>query len=154
MKAQDIMQREVITVKGDTSVEEIALILTKNRISGLPVVDDNGKLTGIVTEGDLLRKELSPRLPDFINILGAIIYYNGVKRYNEDFKKLAAKKASEMMTTNVIAVAKEAEIQEVAKLMVKHNIKRIPVVEDGKVIGIISRSDIIRTLAVSGQQEE
>lgn len=146
MKAQDIMEKEVIFVQENTSIEELAKILTENKISGVPVVNAKGNLLGIVTEGDLLRKEINPRMPNFINILGAIIFYNGVKRYNEDFKKIVAGKASEIMTPNVITVAKEDEVSKVAKLMIDKEIKRVPVVENGKVVGIISRSDIVKTL--------
>jgi CBS domain-containing protein len=101
---------------------------------------------GIVTEGDLLHKETSPRLPNAINILGAIIYYNGVDRYNEDFKKLMAGQATEIMTDKVVVVSENVEIDEVVKLMIKHGIKRIPVVTGDKLVGIISRADIIKTL--------
>lgn len=146
MKAEDIMVKEVITAKADTSIEELARLLTENKISGIPVVDDEGNIIGIVTEGDLLRKEVPPRLPQVITILDAIIYFNGVKRFNEDFKKLTALTASELMTTEVITAPGNMEIRDIARLMVNHNIKRIPVVEKRKIIGIISRADIVRTL--------
>jgi CBS domain-containing protein len=146
MKATDIMIKEVITVKQSATIEEIAKILIDNKISGVPVVDDKDILVGIVTEGDLLHKETSPRLPNAINILGAIIYYNGVDRYNEDFKKLMAGQAAEIMTDKVVVVSEDVEIDEVVKLMIKHGIKRIPVVTGDKLVGIISRADIIKTL--------
>ncbi len=140
------MIKEVITVKQSATIAEIAKILIDNKISGIPVVDDNDILVGIVTEGDLLHKETSPRLPNAINILGAIIYYNGVDRYNEDFKKLMAGQAAEIMTDKVVVVSENVEIDEVVKLMIKHGIKRIPVVTGDKLVGIISRADIIKTL--------
>lgn len=146
MQAQDIMVKEVITVHQDATIAEIAKVLYDNDISGVPVVDDEGLLAGIVSEGDLLHKETSPRLPDFVNVLGAIVYYNGVERYNDDFKKLTAAQASAMMTKPVITVSPEAEIDSVVKLMLEHHIKRIPVVKDGKIVGIISRRDIIKLL--------
>jgi len=146
MKAKDIMVREVITVRPEATIREIATVLIENKISGVPVVDANGKLVGIVTEGDLLYKENNPRIPDFINILGAIIYYRGVERYNEDFKKLMAGTASEIMTTRTIVVAEDAEVDKIVGLMLENDIKRIPVVNGDRVIGIISRADIIKTL--------
>lgn len=147
MLAKDIMKTNVITVSEDTTIREIAQVLTDNKISGVPVVNDEGNLVGIVTEGDLLHKEANPRIPRFFGLLGGIIYFGGVDQYKEDFKKLAALKASEIMTDKVITVAKDAEIGAIASLMVEHNIKRIPVTENGKIIGIISRADIIKTLA-------
>ena len=147
MLARDIMNKNVITVREDATVEEAARILTENKISGAPVVNAEGKMVGIVTEGDLLHKETNPRAPVFLNILGAIIYLSGVERYREDFKKLAALKVSDIMTGRVITAGGDTEIEQVAALMVNHNIKRVPVVENEKLAGIISRADIVRTLA-------
>lgn len=146
MQVKDIMVKEVITINKKATIAEIARVLVANSISGVPVVDDEEVLVGIVSEGDLLHKETSPRLPDFINILGAIIYYNGVEQYNEDFKKLTAGQADSIMTAVVVTVSPEEEIDKVAKLMLEHGIKRIPVVENDKIVGIISRRDIIKLL--------
>lgn len=140
------MISNVITVHKNASIEEIAKVLIDNAISGVPVVDDAGELIGIVSEGDLLHKETSPRIPNFINILGAVIYYNGVERYNEDFKKLTARQAADIMTDAVITVTEDTDIDAVVKLMIQHHVKRIPVVRAGKLAGIISRSDIIKLL--------
>lgn len=145
-KAKDIMVRDVITVQRDTTIKDIAKILIDHGISGVPVLDDTDALVGIVSEGDLLRKETSPRLPDYVNILGAVIYYNGVERYREDFKKLLANDAASIMTEKVVSVSEETEINKIAQLMLEHNIKRVPVVKDGKVVGIISRADIMKLL--------
>jgi len=147
MLARDIMNKNVITVQEDAMIEEVADILTKNKISGLPVVNKAGKLVGMVTEGDLLHKETNPRTPGYLNILGALIYIGGVDKYKEDLKKLAATRASEIMTTDVIAVSGDAEVEQVAAMMVNHNIKRVPVIENDTLIGIISRADIIKTMA-------
>ncbi len=146
MLARDIMNKNVITVQEDTSIEELARVLTENHISGAPVVNREGKLVGIVTDADLIHKETNPRTPGFVNILGAIIYVTGIARYREDFKKLAASKTSEIMTTDVIAVDGEAEIEQVAALMVDHRVKRVPVLDDGAIVGIIGRADIVKTL--------
>lgn len=147
MLARDIMNKNVITVLEDTMIEEVADILTKNKISGLPVVNKAGKLVGMVTEGDLLHKETNPRTPGYLNILGALIYIGGVDKYKEDLKKLAATRASEIMTTDVITVSGDAKVEQVAAMMVNHNIKRVPVIENDALIGIISRADIIKTMA-------
>lgn len=147
MQARDIMNKNVITVQEDSSIEEAAGILTEYNISGAPVVNKQGKIVGMVTEGDLLHKETNPRTPAFLNILGAFIYIRGIERYREDFKKLAAASTSEIMTTDVITASGDMEIEDVAALMVEHGIKRVPVVENGNIIGIISRADIIKTLA-------
>lgn len=146
MKVVDIMQTKVITINTDATIREIAKTLYDNKISGAPVVDHAGNLVGMVSEGDLLYKETNPRPPESFGILGAIIYYRGLKQYNEDFKKLIAFKASEIMTTKVITIKKEASLMEVATIMRDRHIKRLPVMEDGRMIGIISRMDIVRSL--------
>lgn len=146
MKAKDIMVTEVLTVKQHATIKEIARVLIDNRISGVPVVDEAGHLMGMVTEGDLLHKETNPRLPDAVNILGAIIYYHGIEQYNEDFKKMMASQALNIMTEKVITVTPEEEVPEIAKLMLAHGIKRVPVMEGERIIGIISRADIVKCL--------
>ena len=146
MKAKDIMNTNVITVNEDATIEEVARTLVDNNISGVPVVDDKGNVVGIVTEGDLLRKKANPRIPGFIGVLGGIIYYRGVEEYQEDFKKIAALKAKEIMSEDLVFVTEDTELEEVASLLLKHNIKRLPVLKDNKLVGIISRADIIKTL--------
>ncbi len=146
MNVKEIMTKEVVSVKRDSTIDEIAQVLIDNKVSGLPVLSDGGYLIGVVTEGDLLRREMSPRLPEFINILGAVIYYHGVERYNEDFKKLLAQTASDIMTEDLITVKEDTDISEVARLMLNNNIKQIPVVDGSKLIGIVSRADIVKLL--------
>jgi CBS domain-containing protein len=147
MLARKIMNQNVIAVPEETTIEEAAGILTKNNVSGAPVVNQAGKLVGIITEEDLLHKKTNPRVPGFLNILGAFIYISGVERYREDLKKLAATKVFEIMTTGVVTVDGDAEIEQVAALMVEHDIKRLPVMENDTMIGIISRADIVKTIA-------
>ncbi|MDD4169613.1 MAG: CBS domain-containing protein [Desulfotomaculaceae bacterium] len=147
MLAKEIMNTKVIILQENDTIEEIAEILVKNNISGAPVVNHDGEIVGIVTEEDLLHQETNPRTPGFLNILGAFIYINGIERYREDFKKLAATKAQEIMTTEVITVNADTDIKRVATLMVENDINRVPVVENKKIIGIISRADIVKTLA-------
>lgn len=147
MLARDIMNKYVIIIQEDSSIEETARILTENNISGAPVVNKDGKIVGMVTEEDLLHQDTNPRAPAFLSILGAFIYIEGIDRYRDDFKKLAATITSEIMTKDLITVSGDVEIEYVAELMVKHGIKRVPVVENDIIIGIISRADIIKTMA-------
>ena len=146
MKVEKVMVKDVISVNRNSSIEEIVEVLTKNNISGIPVLSDGGYLVGLVTEGDLLRLETTPRLPEFINLLGAVIYYHGVDTYNEDFKKMLAQKAADIMTEDVITVKEGTGIAEVAHLMLDHNIKQVPVVDGSKIVGMVARADIIKLL--------
>lgn len=147
MLARDIMNKNVITVKENATIEELAGILTENNISGVPVVNSEGKLVGMVTERDLLHKETNPRLPGYLNILGALIYIGGIKKYEEDLTKLAATTASELMTKYVITASGDTQVEQVATLMVINDIKRVPVIENDTIVGIISRGDIVKTMA-------
>jgi len=145
--AKDIMEKSVISVYKEKPVEEVVQLLVENKISGVPVVDEEGKVVGIVTEADLLTKEKEPRFPSYIEFLGSIIYIDGVKQYEEDLKKLVASKAEEIMTTPAYTVKEDAEIEEVASLMVEKRINRVPVVnQKGQLVGIISRSDMLKPL--------
>lgn len=146
MKAKDIMSPNVITVHKNATIKEIAKTLIDNDISGVPVVDDDGTLIGIVSEGDLLHKEASPKAPDYVNILGAIVFYHGLQRFNADVRKLFAEKAITIMTDKVFTVSEEVDIGEIAQLMLEHGIKRIPVIKNNKIVGIVSRSDIVKIL--------
>lgn len=147
MKAREIMSSEVITVKKDTTIEEIARILAGKNISGVPVVDGNNRIIGMVTQKDLLYKDVEPRFPAVVEILGGIVFLNGVKHYNEELKKLVATKAEDIMTKNVVVVNGDLPVEKVAGLMVEKDINRIPVVEKGEIIGIISRADIVKYIA-------
>lgn len=146
MKVEEVMVKDVISVNRNSSIEEIVEVLTKNKLSGIPVLSDGGYLVGMVTEGDLLRLETTPRLPEFINLLGAVIYYHGVDTYNEDFKKMLAQKAADIMTEDVITVKEGTDIAEVAHLMLDNNIKQVPVVDGSKIVGMVARADIIKLL--------
>lgn len=147
MQVKDIMTKNVITVKPEATIRELAELLVTKKISGVPVVDETGKVCGIVSEGDLMRKEIAPEMPDELCILGAVIYYNGLQEYRDAFRKFSALTAEQIMTEEVIAVKAEDEVSKIAKLMHDKHIKRLPVLaDDGALIGIVSRTDIVKML--------
>lgn len=145
MKAKDILTRDVVTVKPDTTLDEVARILTDKKISGLPVVNDIGNLVGIISEGDLLRKDSKVEFPSYINILGGIIYLDSFHDYLEELKKVVAQEVEQLMQKDVVSISPEASVEDMATLMVVNNINRLPVVEDGKLVGIVTRADIIKS---------
>lgn len=146
MKTRDMMTKDVITVSPETSVRDVAALLVKHKISGIPVVDKDGKVLGIVSEGDVLRKRIAPKAPDTLSILGTMICYDGMKEYQEAFRKMGANTAVEIMTEPVIAVDVNDDICKVGEVILNHHIKRVPVMENGKLTGIISRSDLVKLL--------
>ncbi|MCX7710266.1 MAG: CBS domain-containing protein [Clostridia bacterium] len=147
MKAREIMSPEVITIGRETTIEEIAHILSEKNISGVPVVDEGKKVIGMVTQKDLLYKDVEPRFPAVVEILGGLVFLKGVRHYNEELKKLVATKAEDIMTKNVVTVNGDIQVERVAELMIEKDINRIPVVDQGTLVGIISRADIVKYIA-------
>jgi len=148
MNASDIMTAPVITVGPDTLVRHIAALLFKHRISALPVVQD-GKLIGIVSEADLLhRHEIGT--DDSRRSRSWWLQLLSSDGSVADYVKSHATRAHDVMTKEVVSVAPDTPIAEVANLLEKRGIKRVPVLRDGKVVGIVSRSNLVQALAVKG----
>ncbi len=146
MQAKDIMTTDVITVAPEATVEEVAKIITDRGVSGVPVVDSNGKLVGIVTEGDIIARSKKLHIPTHFQLLGGVIYLEGTKKLEKDLQKMVAFQVKDLMTAKVFTVSPEAPVEEIATIMTEERVNRIPVVEHGKLVGIISRADIVRTL--------
>ena len=147
MKARDIMTSSVITVSPESTIQEIARLLHGNRISGVPVVNNENEVIGIITEGDLIIKIAKPHLPAHIELLGGIIYLRRPQEMDDELKKITAALAKDIMTEKVITVEENCDIEDIASLMVNRKINHLPVVRDRKLIGIITRGDVIETLA-------
>ncbi len=146
LKARDIMTKDVITISPDTTVEEAARVLSENQISGVPVVKDN-RLVGIVSERDIIMKDKKLSFPDYINILGGIIYLGNLKKFEDEFKKYLSVTVEGLMTTDPKTVGPDATVEEIATLMVEKEINRLPVVDEGHLVGIITRADLVRKMA-------
>lgn len=123
--AKEIMTKNVISVKPEASIRELAETLLAERISGVPVVDDAGTLCGIVSESDLMRKEIAPEIPDELCILGAVIYYNRRRSIGMHSVSSAAMTAQEIMTEKVLTVKVDDDVSKVAKLMLNKHIKEV-----------------------------
>lgn len=145
--AADIMQPEVITVNEDATVQELAKLLAKKKISGAPVVDDQNRVVGIVSEGDLVSIDADIHFPHYIELLGNIIYLESIKKYEERLEKAAAGEVRDIMTTDVLTVQKDAPLSEIATLMIDKQVNRVPVVDGEVLVGIITRADIVRAAA-------
>lgn len=147
MKAKDIMTSDVVVVKQDATIKDIAEIFLKNRIGGVPVVDDENKIVGIISETDIIQKEKNVNVPSFINILQGYIFFDSFKEVEDDIRKIAAYKASDIMSTDVMTVKEDDRVEYVANKMIKKSINRVPVVDDNNYIkGIICRYDLIKAM--------
>jgi len=146
MLAKDIMTKEVITVRPDEKVEKAARILVENKISGIPVVDDNQHVVGIITEKDLMIKASELKVPFYLTLFDSIIFLENPIRFNNNIKKYTASNVKEAMTAKVFAVEEDASVSEVVDTMQRHEINRVPVLRHGKLIGIITRNDVLKSL--------
>lgn len=143
MKAADIMVKDVVTVAPDALVKDVASLMLEKRISGLPVVDGGGRLLGVVSEGDLIRR---PEIDTDRVKLGWLRLLLSDEARARDFVKSHGRKAREVMTQPAISVAADAPLAEVVRLMERHRVKRLPVVEKGELVGLVTRSDLLRAV--------
>ncbi|MCI5837099.1 MAG: CBS domain-containing protein [Veillonellaceae bacterium] len=150
MLVRDIMNKYVLTCNRETTVHELVRLIVRNRIGAIPVVDDDNALAGIVTEGDLLYKKARPQAPNVVNILGASLYYGGYGKYEETFQKLLATQAGDIMTEDVEYVSPDTDADTVADMMVEDHLKYVPVVENGRLVGMVTRHDILAFMEKEG----
>ncbi len=147
MKAKEIMTKEVVTVTREMTVEELARLFTRHDISGAPVVDNEGKLIGIVTENDLIKMEQRLHIPTVINIFDAVIYLGSSKKFEEDIKRMAASKVEDIYKKDVVTIDENATLEEIATIMCDKNIHHLPVIKKGKISGVIGKKDIMKAIA-------
>jgi CBS domain-containing protein len=144
MKARDVMVSPVITVKRSASVKDVAQILLERHISAVPVVDDNGKLVGIVSEGDLLhRAETGTQRRHSWWLSGFI----GQETLAAEYIAAHSRSVEDVMTRRVISAGPNTPVHEIATLLEKNSIKRVPIVENDQLVGIVSRANLIQALA-------
>jgi CBS domain-containing protein len=144
----DVMSRDPIVVRTDTALKEAIQILAEKRISGLPVIDDAGKLVGIISETDLMWQETGVTPPAYIMFLDSVIYLQNPGAYERDLHKALGQTVGEVMSKNPITIAADKPLREAAKVMYDRNVHRLPVLDSSsKVIGILTRGDIIRAMA-------
>lgn len=146
LKVKDIMTRELITVSPQTEIANAAKILLENRINGLPVIDDSGKLVGILCQSDLVAQQKNIPIPSIYTLLESFIPLTSIKRIDKEVEKIAALKVEQAMTPNPVTVGPETEIEDVARLMVDKKYHTLPVVENGKIVGIVGKEDVLKTL--------
>jgi len=147
MNAADVMVSNVITVGPDATVQEVAGLLLKNRISAVPVVSQNGDILGIVSEGDMLRRVEAHTLRHrswWLRLLTADT------ELRNEFVKSYSHKVVDVMTRKVLTVSPETPLGEIASVLEKNGIKRVPVVKDGKLVGIVSRANLLQAIATIG----
>ncbi|MBN4050703.1 MAG: hypothetical protein COA82_11290 [Alkaliphilus sp.] len=147
MLVKDIMTTNVITVKKEEKIENAVKILMDNNFSGMPVVDDENKVIGIITEGDLIYRSKKLRIPTFFTILDSYIFLESMKNLEKQIKKMVGYRVEDVMTADVITITEDTTVEEIATIMTRKKINRVPVVKDGVLVGVVSRRDIIKAYA-------
>ena len=144
MKARDIMTTKAVTVSPGTPVRDVAALMIEKHISGVPVLNDAGMLVGIISEGDLLRR---PEIGTEKHRRRWLSFFTRADEQAREFIKSHALHAGDVMTTPVVHAAEDTPLADVVEMMEKHNVKRLPVLSDGELVGIVSRRDMLRALA-------
>jgi len=158
MKAADIMVKDVVSVKPEASVREVASLMLERRISGVPVVDSERRVLGIISEGDLIRR---PEIGTYTSPTGWLTVFLSRDESVRDFVKTHGLLAKEVMSRPAICVAPETPLADIVRLFDRHRVKRLPVVEHGRLAGLVTRADLLRALVArqamppiaSGDQE-
>ena len=146
-KTKDIMSGEIVTVGPDTEIVEAAKLLLEKRYNGLPVVDEGGKLVGIICQSDLIAQQKSIPVPTLFSFLDGFIPLSSTKKMESEIQKIAAIKVEDAMTRNPVTVKPDTSIDAVAALMVDNNFHTLPVLDDeGKLVGVVGKEDVLKTL--------
>lgn len=144
--AKDIMTKEVISVTPETEIAQAAKLLLTNRINGVPVINDAGELVGILCQSDLIIQQKNIPIPSLFTLLDGFIPLTSSKKIDKEVEKIAATKAADAMTANPVTVNSDTGIENVAALMVEKSYHTLPVVDAGKLVGIVGKEDVLRTL--------
>ena len=151
MKAKDFMVKDVLTVRPEMTVKELARLFVEHEVSGAPVVDEAGNLVGIITETDLIEQNKNLHIPTVITLFEAVIYLENPKHMEEEIKEMMASTVSDLARKKVVTADEETDIHEVATLMSEKHVHLIPVMRDDTMVGIIGKADMIRALMQMGE---
>jgi CBS-domain-containing membrane protein len=146
LTARDVMTKEVVSVTTETTIRELAEIITAHRIGSVPVLDSEGTLLGIVTESDLIEQDKSFHIPTVISLFDWVIYLESEKKFEKELKRMTARTVADIFTKEVLTVTPETPVSEIADIMSGRKIHAVPVVAEGKLVGIVSRIDLIRSM--------
>ena len=149
LNASDIMTTDVITVKKETPLSELAEILTKNHINGVPVIDDEGLLIGIICESDLIRRDKKLHIPTVVALFDAVFYLESSKKMEKEIQLISATTVEALFTRKVVTVDERTPIDEIATIMTQKKIYTIPVMDGERLVGIVGKNDVIRTFVTS-----
>jgi len=148
---RDVMDSEPLTVSPDTNVESVIRLLREHEESGVPVVNEAGRCVGILTEADLVipDEEGDLHLPHHLNLFGGTVFIEPLKHFEERLRKAVASTAEDMMTADPTTIEPDADVREAARVIVDSGHNRLPVVEHGRLVGVVTRVDVLQALTAT-----
>jgi CBS domain-containing protein len=146
---REIMDPQPVTVRPDTPVEEVVHTLRRHELPGVPVVEEDGRCVGIISEADLVLPDDQGDLhiPHYVNLFGGTVFLEPLSRFETRLRKAFASNAADMMTRDPDAVGPDTDVREAARLIHESGHNRLPVVEDGRLVGVVTRLDVLGALA-------
>ncbi|OQY20578.1 MAG: hypothetical protein B6I36_00770 [Desulfobacteraceae bacterium 4572_35.1] len=148
LTAENIMTTDVVSVHPNTELKDLAALFQQYNLSSMPVIDDQGKLYGVITTTDLIDLDTTLHIPTVVSIFDWVLYLESEKNFEEQVRRISAHTVAEICSTQVVTCGVNTPVQDVADIMVKNRVHLVPVVEDEKVVGVIARLDIIRAMGV------
>ena len=145
-----MMTIELVTVSEDTSLQEVVRLMLEKNISGVPIVDSDERLKGIVSGSDVICLKRKLHMPDYMQLLGALLNNAHPEEFNAEIARALKMPVKEFMTKRVITASENTSMADIITLMTEHRINRIPIVRENKLVGIVTRRDTIRAMAVIG----
>jgi len=152
LTARDIMTKNVVTVRPETEITEEAKILLENHFNGLPVLDDQDRLVGIICQGDLIVQQKKFPMPTLFTFFDGLIPLTSDRSLEKEMGKIAATTVAQAMTPDPVTIDPDASLEDIATLMVNNNIHTLPVLDRRRLVGVIGKEDVLRTLMPSARQ--
>lgn len=146
LTAKDIMTRDVFSVTQETDLKELAAMFVKHKVTAMPVVDDDGKLVGMISQTDLVEQDKPLHIPTVISLFDWVIYLESEKKFQEEVEKVTARTVNEICSREPITCSPETPVSEIASLMVDNKVHLVPVVDNGNLVGVVARLDLIRSM--------
>jgi CBS domain-containing protein len=154
LTVRDIMETDVPVVTVVDSVEQVIRVLRENELPGVPVVNEGGRCVGIITEADLVLtgEDEDLHLPHYVQLFGGIVFLESMSHFEERLRKAFASTAEDMMTPDPVTIEPDATVREAARLIARKHHNRLPVVEHGRLVGVVTRVDVLDALTSNDEE--